>query len=401
MKDGRSRDTLEPVGSNRDTGKEPNLARGPAASLLQQLVRTPSVNPWEGSGAAEAQIAESVAAWLAQAGLKVEIETVLPGRPNVLGRVAGRDRSRIFLLESHMDTVDVAGMTIDPYAGEIRGGRLYGRGACDAKGPLAAMMLAVADLARGERPPVDVMLAAVMDEEYRYRGVSALLRRGEPFVAAIVGEPTELDLVIAHKGCVRFPVTTHGRACHSSMPWDGDNAIMRMADLLQFIRREVEPEAAAKIHPRVGPATLCVSLITGGSTLNTVPSACTIQVDRRTIPGEEPLEVWSEYRERFQALAPGFVTVGEPSVVDYAMDTDPGEPMVERLAEAVREAGLPGAVRGVNYGTDASKLARAGIPSLVFGPGSIRQAHGDEEYIELGQVEAAVSILVRAIRAFA
>lgn len=371
-----------------------------AVSLLQQLVCVPSVNPRGREEPAEARIAETVAAWLTRAGLRVEIQAVLPGRPNVLARLPGRDRSRTLLLESHMDTVEVDGMTVDPFGGGIRDGRLYGRGACDAKGPLAAMMLAMAELAQGPPPPMDVLLAAVMDEEHQFRGVRALVDRGGPCAAAIVGEPTELDLVIAHKGCVRFPVSTRGVACHSSTPWEGDSAILRMADLLQFIRREVEPEAAARTHPRVGPASFCVSLISGGSAVNTVPATCTIHVDRRTIPGEEPRSVWEAYRDRFQAIAPEHVTVEDPYVLDYALDTDPSEQVVGLLADAVREMGYPAAIRGVNYGTDASKLARAGIPSVVFGPGSIRQAHGAEEYIEVSQLEAAPSILVRAIRAF-
>jgi acetylornithine deacetylase len=373
----------------------------PAASLLQSLVAIPSINPREADTPAEAAMAEAVAAWLREAGVEVELQTILPGRPNVLGRVQGRDRSRIFLLESHLDTVEIDGMTAAPFGADIREGRLYGRGACDAKGPLAAMMLAVADLAREAPPPVDVVLAAVMDEEHRYRGVTALLERGEPFAAAIVGEPTELDLVVAHKGCVRFSVTTHGRACHSSNPWEGENAIMGMAGLLDFIRHEIEPEALAKSHPRVGPATACVSLISGGSAINAVPAACTVHLDRRTLPGEEPLAVWADYRDRLQAFAPGKITVNEPYVVDYAMDTDPAAPVVRALENAVRDTGRPTAVRGVSYGTDASKLARAGIPSVVFGPGSIQQAHSAEEWVELRQVEAAAAILARAIRAFA
>jgi len=373
----------------------------PATSLLQRLVAIPSVNPRDTDSPAEAGMADFVAAWLRGAGVEVEIQTVLPGRPNVLGRVRGRDRSRIVLLESHLDTVEIDGMTASPFGAEIREGRLYGRGACDAKGPLAAMMLALAALARDAPPPVDVMLAGVMDEEHRYRGVTALLERGEPFAAAIVGEPTDLDLIIAHKGCVRFTVTTHGRACHSSNPWEGDNAIMGMADLLAFIRRAIEPEALATSHPRVGPATVCVSLIQGGSAVNSVPATCTIYLDRRTLPGEEPLAVWAGYRDRLQAIAPGKITVCEPYLVDYAMDTDPASPIVRALEGAVRGIGRPAAVRGVSYGTDASKLARAGIPSIVFGPGSIRQAHSADEWIELRQVEEAATILVRTIRAFA
>jgi acetylornithine deacetylase/succinyl-diaminopimelate desuccinylase-like protein len=325
----------------------------------------------------------------------------LPGRPNVLGRVRGRDRSRVFLLESHLDTVETDGMTVPPFAAEIREGRLFGRGACDAKGPLAAMMLAMAELARGAPPPVDVLLAAVMDEEHQFRGVTALLERGESFAAAVVGEPTELDLVVAHKGCLRFGVTTRGRACHSSNPWEGENAIMRMTEVLEFIRRALEPEALATRHPWVGPATVCVSLIGGGSAINAVPASCTIHLDRRILPGEEPMAVWTSYRNRLEAFAPGTVTVGKPYVVDYGMATDPAEPVVRQMGEALRRAGRLAGPRGVNYGTDASKLARAGIPAVVFGPGSIRQAHSADEWIELRQVDDAAAILVAAIRAFA
>ena len=371
-----------------------------SASLLQQLVRIPSVNPRGGPSPAEAAIGAAVAGWLRDAGLEVELQTVLPGRPNVLARVRGRDRSRIFLLESHLDTVETDGMTIPPFAAEIREGRLFGRGACDAKGPLAAMMLAMAELASGAPPPVDVMLAAVMDEEHQFGGVTALLARGESFAAAVVGEPTELDLVVAHKGCLRFGVTTHGRACHSSNPWEGENAIMRMAEVLEFIRRALEPEALATRHPWVGPATVCVSLIGGGSAINAVPASCTIHLDRRILPGEEPMAVWAAYRARLEAFAPGTVSVGEPYLVDYAMATDPAEPVAQQLEAAIRRAGRAAEVRGVNYGTDASKLARAGIPAVVFGPGSIRQAHSAEEWIELRQVDEAAAILVAVVRAF-
>ena len=371
----------------------------PLSSLLQQLVCIPSVNPRERDEPAESAMADYVARWAAEAGLEVELQPVLPGRPNVLVRLPGRDRSRTLLLEAHLDTVEVEGMTVTPFGGEIRDGRLYGRGACDTKASLAAMLMAIAEVKRSGAAPSDVLLAATMDEEYRYRGVSAVIDRGERFAAAIVGEPTELDLVTAHKGSARFRVTTRGRACHSSMPAAGDNAILRMADVLQFVRGELEPEATARTHARVGAATVCVSLISGGTAANTVPATCTITVDRRTLPGEEPRAVWEEYRRRLEALVPGQITVHEP-LLDFALDTDPAEPIVQTLATAVRAAGLPAQIRGVNYGTDASKLARAGVPAVVFGPGSIAEAHSAGEYVELRQVQAAVEILIETIRTF-
>ena len=133
--------------------------------------------------------------------------------------------------------------------------------------------------------------------------------------------------------------------------------------------------------------------------MNTVPATCTITVDRRTLPGEEPLAVWEDYRLRLEALAPGQITVHEP-MLDFAMDTDAAEPIVQTLAAAVRGAGFSAEIRGVSHGTDASKLVRAGVPSVVFGPGSIAEAHSAGEYVELSQVEAAIAILIETIRTF-
>jgi acetylornithine deacetylase len=368
--------------------------------LLQQLVSIPSINPRGKEVPAEAKMAEAVAAWLRARGISAEIDPVLPGRPNVLARVPGRDRSRTLLLESHLDTVEVDGMTIDPFGGAVRDGNLHGRGACDDKGSLTAMMLALARLAQGPPPPLDVALVGAMDEEHQFRGVAHLVARDRNFVAAIVGEPTELDLITAHKGVLRFTVTTRGRACHSSTPWEGENAIYRMTEVLDCVRRKLEPAAMAKSHPAVGAATWCASIIHGGVAVNTVPEACVIHLDRRTLPGEEPADAYAEAKTALEALGPAWVVVGEPYLVDHALETDPRSPIVQTLGGAVRRAGFPGAIRGVNYGTDASKTARAGIPSVVFGPGSIRQAHSADEFIELRQVEAAVSILVDAIQHF-
>lgn len=372
-----------------------------AAALLRQMVQIPSVNPRDGDAHAEGEMGEFVAVWMEQNGVPAQIQEVLPGRPNVIATLKGRDPSRILLLESHMDTVEVEGMTVEPFAGQIQDGRLYGRGACDAKGPLAAFMLAMADLAkRGVTPPISVMLAAVMDEEYQYRGVSHLLREYRGFTAAIVGEPTELNLVVAHKGSVRFQVTTLGKAAHSSMPWEGDNAIERMAGVIKHIQGTLGPELAARRHPRVGPATLCISLIRGGSAVNTVPEQCSIDIDRRTLPGEEPEEIWRDYKRRLEALAPRKIRVGEPYILDFALDTDAQSPLVTTLSQEVRAVGKDPEVAGVNYGTDASKIARLGVPTVVFGPGSIRQAHSAAEYIDTGELATAAQVLANLLERF-
>ena len=217
-------------------------------------------------------------------------------------------------------------------------------------------------------------------------------------MAAIVGEPTDLDVITAHKGLVRFTVTARGRACHSSAPWEGENAIYRMTTVLECVRRTLDPAAMAKSHPAVGPATWSVTLISGGAAVNTVPEKCVIHLDRRTLPGEEPSEVYADARQTLEALGPDWVVVGDPCFMDYALETDPASPIVQTLRSAIKGAGFAGTIRGVNYGTDASKTARAGIPSIVFGPGSIRQAHSADEYIEIQQVEAAAAILVDTIQ---
>ncbi|MPY63733.1 M20/M25/M40 family metallo-hydrolase, partial [Streptomyces spongiae] len=211
--------------------------RDQATPLVRDLVRIPSVNPRNAPGdGGETAVAEYVRDWLARHGVHAELHEVLPGRCNVVAVVPGRSAAAV-LLETHLDTVETDGMTVPPYEGEVRGGRLYGRGACDAKGPLGAFMLAAVELARGEPPPYTVVLAGVCDEEHDYRGVLHLLNTlgDRPVVGALVGEPTGLVPATAHKGVVRYTVRTHGRAGHSSRPEDAVNAISLMAPVLAHL----------------------------------------------------------------------------------------------------------------------------------------------------------------------
>ncbi len=280
-----------------------------------------------------------------------ELREVLPGRPNVVATVPGRD-PRMVLLESHLDTVETGGMAIDPFAGTVRDGRLYGRGACDAKGPLAAFMLALAELAAGDPPPYGVVLAGVVDEEHAYRGVLGLLAdlADASVVGAIVGEPTGLVPATAHKGCVRYTVRTLGKAGHSSRPDEAVNAVTLMARVIDHIAGTA-PDVAS--HPLLGPATRCVTRIRGGEGPNTIPGHCEIEIDRRTLPGEEPLDVWKRDREELTALIPGGIEADEPFTVDYALDTPATaryrplcavlwrRPDVPRLFRACRSAPTP------------------------------------------------------------
>ncbi|MFI7701205.1 M20 family metallopeptidase [Nonomuraea sp. NPDC049480] len=365
-----------------------------AEALLRELVRTPSVNPRDGSGPGEAALAAVVRLWLADHGIAAESQEVLPGRPNVVAVVPGRD-PRAILLESHLDTVEVDGMTVDPYAGEVRGGRLYGRGACDAKGPLAAFMLAAAELAAGPVPPCTVVLAAVVDEEYRYRGVLGLLDALPEVVGAIVGEPTGLAAATAHKGVVRYTVRTLGRAGHTSRPSEAVNAVSLMARVLGHLDA-TPPEIAG--HPLLGPATRCVTRVHGGTGPNIVPGRCEIDVDRRTLPGEDPMDVWRREGEELARLLPGQVELDPPFNVDYALDTPADSPIAAALCGALAARGRDASVRGMPFCTDASKLARAGIPAVVFGPGSILDAHSADESVALADVGFAAEVVADLVR---
>ncbi|WP_169809429.1 M20/M25/M40 family metallo-hydrolase [Actinomadura chibensis] len=360
------------------------------------MVGIPSVNPRGGAGDGEAAVAAYVRDWFAGRGIKAEVREVSPGRPNVVATVPGRD-PRVVLLESHLDTVETDGMTVDPFAGTVRDGRLYGRGACDAKGPLAAFMLAAAGLAAGPPPPFGVVVAGVMDEEHAYQGVLGLISdlAGTEVVGAIVGEPTGLVPATAHKGCVRYTVRTLGRAGHSSRPDEAVNAVTLMSRVIDHIAGTA-PDAAP--HPLLGPATRCVTRIRGGDGPNTVPGRCEIDVDRRTLPGEDPLEVWRRDRAELTALLPGQVEVDDPFTVDYALDTPATSPVPAALCAALERAGLPASVQGMPFGTDASKLARAGVPSVVFGPGSIADAHSAAESVALADVDAAARLVVDTVR---
>ncbi|TMR00829.1 M20 family metallopeptidase [Actinomadura soli] len=378
-----------------------------SGELLKDLVGIASVNPrggpvgtGAGPGLGEAAVAGCVRNWLAARGVRAELREVLPGRPNVVATVPGRD-PRMVLLESHLDTVETGGMTVDPFAGTIRDGRLYGRGACDAKGPLAAFMLATAELAAaaaaGEPPPFGVVLAGVMDEEHAYRGVLGLISdlEGRRIAGAVVGEPTDLAAAVAHKGCVRYTVRTLGTAGHSSRPDEAVNAVTLMARVIDHLDRA---SPGVPPHALLGPATRTVTRVRGGEGPNTVPGRCEIDVDRRTLPGEDPVDVWRKDREELTALIPGRIEVDEPFTVDYALDTPAASPVPAALCGALAAAGRDASVHGMPFGTDASKLARAGIPSVVFGPGSIADAHSADESVALADVDLAARLIVETVR---
>jgi len=293
-----------------------------------------------------------------------------------------------------MDTVPAEHMEIEPFTPEVKDGRLYGRGSCDTKAALAAMLVALKRRLDAGGPEVSVVLAGTMDEEFRFRGVRRLVESGIRATGGMVGEPTGLDIVVAHKGVVRWKVRTRGRSTHSSQPEEGVNAIYRMAPVLSVLERYATQELRGAPHPLLGGPTLSVGLIEGGQTVNTVPDFCEIQIDRRTLPGEDAEEVMADVRSYLDAAAEiDFdLEIEPPFLVDRAMELDEDDPIVRRVGEVCERTLGASRIRGVPYGTDASKLTPAGIPSLVFGPGHIVRAHSAVEYVEIEELCNAVAV---------
>ncbi len=375
----------------------------PVIHTLAELVRIPSINPAYEGGVSEA----GVVAWLGEFCRGRGIETweteVFPGRPNLIARLPGRDPKRRIILEAHTDTVSVKGMTIPPFDPVIEGNLLYGRGSCDTKAGLAAMLHAMASLKEeGIVPPCEVWLAAVVDEEYSYRGVVKLCE-GLTAHAAIVAEPTELRLVVASKGVLRWRIRVRGKAAHSSKPHLGVNAINHMARLILALEKD-EASLATKVHPLAGAATCNVAVIGGGVQVNFVPDECVIEIDRRLLPGERAIDALTNYQSLLDDLArrhPGFIAEMEaPMLTDEGLDTPVDAAPALLGGEILREMGLDGAPAGVPFGSDASKLSRQGVPSLVFGPGSIDRAHGAVEYVEIDEVLKAEAFFREFLRRF-
>lgn len=375
--------------------------------VLEDLIRLESVNvSLPGGGQGEAAVAAYVDDFCRRLGLERVEAGGYPGRPNAVWhlRISGATRSLMF--EAHMDTVTLTNM---PDGTEPRrdGGRLYGRGACDTKGSLAGMLCAVEELVRspGELA-ADVLVAAVVDEEVGATGAQMLVEAGVRPDAIVVGEPTMLRPVVAHKGVTRFYVRTRGKSAHTSRPDLGDNAIAQMMALMRYLQEQAEPELARLSHPLVGHPVQTVSLITGGHQLNFVPEECRIGIDRRTLPFEDPADVLEWYRRTVVDICREhpWIKADIPEVhsLIWGLDTPPDSPVVQAALTAVRAVVAPDAVPlGAPYGTDAARYwGMARIPCVVLGPGDIAQAHTGSEWISVEQIEASVPIYVQLARAF-
>jgi acetylornithine deacetylase/succinyl-diaminopimelate desuccinylase family protein len=369
--------------------------------LLQDLVRIPSVSPHGDPGTAkkntgEARIAEYIAEVLRKLALDVELREVEPGRPNVIGKFTSRGARRSVAFAPHTDTVSVAGMTIDPFAAEIRGDKLYGRGACDAKGPLTAMLAALANAVRQKEfreGDLDVYFCALMGEESGNHGAKALAESGFKVDFAVAGEPTEGRIVYTHKGALWCKVVTRGRSVHGSMPEKGVSAIGKMAEVVQYLLGDYTRALAKTADPVLGAPTVNVGTIRGGTQSNIVPDFCEIEVDRRTVPGEVHEDILTTLRETFRHI---------PITAEILSDcpplrTDPRDPFVQKLVLATGDP--KNALVGAPWFCDAGILAQYGVPAVAFGPGNIAQAHTADEFIECQEVLHAAQALERFLLA--
>jgi len=372
----------------------------PTHSLLRDLVRLPSVNPMGRAVTGDIYHEDRVTTYLEHffldLGVPYKRSTIAPGRDNIVARYESPGAKTWLLFEVHQDTVPADGMTIDPFAGEVRDGKLYGRGACDVKGGMTAMLAAFARLVR-ERPPgaANVLLACTVDEEHTFLGVQQLVKDGFRTDFAVVAEPTRLHVVDTHKGVVRWKLRTKGRACHSSRPDQGENAIYVMGHVLPAIEAYADQLMKSASHPRLGPPTLSVGRIEGGVSVNTVPDACVIEIDRRLLPGEDPQRAWIDFTVGLMARPTGAWQCDNVWMACPALDALPAPELRERFAKALDSVEGRHETLAVPFGTDASSLAEAGIPSIVFGPGDIAQAHTKDEWIELDEVDRAAEVLYR------
>ena len=375
-----------------------------AAELLRQLVAIPSVNPALSADPAlrdELRIVDWLEPWFAARGFRTERVGQTPGRPNLLARFGAAAPARTILFESHLDTVGVTGFAGDPFALRAENGRLYGRGACDTKGPLAAFLAALdaETLAALAQSRTQIVWLGAIGEETGNLGAEEAIAAGLRADECVVLEPTDLHVVHAHKGACWFTIATRGRAAHGSDPARGDNAIRKMPAVWKILDDATAAAAQTRTDPALGGPTVSVGTICGGTGTNVVPDRCEIQVDRRLLPGETAAAVLADLGARLAAI-PGGVEIGLMKE-GLPFRTDPEAPLVRRFCAALEAAGVPPVRTGAAWCSDAGPLAAACGATLVWGPGAIAQAHTVDEFIEADALATGTAVLRRFLRAAA
>lgn len=371
------------------------IRRDELVELTQTLIRIPTVNPPGDVRPA----AELCAQFLSGAGFTVEFDVADETKPNLIARF-GTATDRVFLWNSHLDVVPVgeeAQWTVPPFAGIVRDERIYGRGACDVKGGVAAQLVAAAALARSGIPLQGMLVVTeVADEEVGGRlGSQRIAERADLHpTAVLVAEPTRNRVCIGERGGVGIRITVYGRTAHGALPWEGANAIEGMARVLCALQAELWPRLAERRHPYFAPASATVSLIEGGVKTNVVPDRCSAYIDRRLLPGESPEAAVAEVREVAEHAING--TSGLRVVVEAATEW-PGRhailqpedsPLVQLMVAVNRTLGLETALTGFSMGTDGRFFAARGVPTVIYGPGDPSVAHQPDEWVSIGELEA-------------
>ena len=369
-------------------------------ATLQDVVAIDSVNPSLPGGAqGESGMVQYLTNFFEGLDIPCEMHEVLPGRSNFIATFEGENTQKVLLFECHMDTASAEVMTIPPFEPHIRDGFLYGRGSCDTKAGGVAMIHAMKQLKEaGIKPAHTIKYAGAVDEEHFFNG-SRHLAANLKVDAAVIAEPTDLEVIRAHKGAVRFHLVVQGKAAHSSKPYLGINAITKMARLIVRIEEELGPVYAGKSHPLLGSPTFSIGVIEGGMQVNFVPDQCRIAVDCRSIPGDTTEGIIADFKgviERAQAEDGELdAVVEEAYFVCAPLGTEEDAELVRVVSEACEAVLGEAKVDGVPYATDGSPFSEIGVPAVVLGPGSIDQAHGAVEWVECEQVIKAVDIYRR------
>ena len=363
--------------------------------LLAELIALPSVNPAflppRHPLAGEKNVADFLAATAARAGLEVEFQKVLPGRANIIARLLPKDKIRqTILLAPHLDTVGAAGTQFIP---QRKNGRLHGRGACDTKGSVAAMLAALCELANAKSRPLEteIVFAGLIDEEHAQAGSRALAASGFKADLAIVGEPTKLQVVTAHKGSLWLELATRGHAAHGATPHLGKNAVHEMTRIVDALETDYAAQLKQRKHKLLGAGTVNVGTISGGTQPNIVPDGCVISIDRRTLPGETENSVRCEIITLLQAKKLSAKISSAKLAPALPLETNFKLPLVQTFLSAAKQ----NKPLGADYFCDAAVLSAGGIPSVVFGPGDIAQAHTADEWISLAELERGKNLLLR------
>jgi len=374
----------------------------PAITLLRELVAVNSVNPTLVKGApGEREIADLIAGQMRRGGLDVSLDTVTPGRPNVVGVLEGRASGRTLMFCGHTDTVGVTGMH-EPFTPIERDGRIYGRGAQDMKGGVAAMMAAASAIAAsGGLATGRLIVAAVVDEEHSSIGADALVKSWRAD-AAIVTEPTDLEIAVGHKGFAWVDIVVEGRAAHGSRPAEGQDAILRLGRVLSRLEALDRTLQARPPHPFVGTGSLHASTVEGGHELSSYPDRATLQMERRLLPSEPEPTALLEVQQILDALIGEDATFRGTATAMFsrpAYEVPVDHELPRMLAEALAHVGGRPRITGASFWTDAAVLGHAGIPSILFGPGGAG-LHSAEEYVNVADVLVCRDALVELARRF-